>query len=422
MTSLYVTLFAISLLMAALFCTAETSFVGLQKLRLKHLVESNNPRAIRVAKIAAHPEKFLATVLIGINFFETAMATLGTVLAIELWNTEIGAAVATVLVTILTLILAEVIPKNLASAFGERIALRIAPAIELTSIILYPFVWVLSRIGMRFQHLSEDSLESRPTLTEAEMQTAITVGEQEGIIKEDQADMLHQILRFKDRPVQDIMTPRTETVWLKEDLTVGDFLVSYADHPHTRFPIFHESNDNVVGILSIKDVLVAHADAHLDESRPIRDFMRPAHFVPVTKPLGDLLTEMREQNRHLAIVINEHGGVAGIITLEQVIEEIVGDIKDELSSPDEDIVPIDESNFKLDGALRIDEANDQLQLGLPSGNYTTVAGFILAHLGHLPRAGEQLKYHNLRLTINRMEGLKIEEILVTREKDAATTL
>jgi putative hemolysin len=408
--------------MAALFCTAETSFVGLQKLRLKHLVESNNPRAIRVAKIAAHPEKFLATVLIGINFFETAMATLGTVLAIELWNTEIGAAVATVLVTILTLILAEVIPKNLASAFGERIALRIAPAIELTSIILYPFVWVLSRIGMRFQHLSEDSLESRPTLTEAEMQTAITVGEQEGIIKEDQADMLHQILRFKDRPVQDIMTPRTETVWLKEDLTVGDFLVSYADHPHTRFPIFHESNDNVVGILSIKDVLVAHADAHLDESRPIRDFMRPAHFVPVTKPLGDLLTEMREQNRHLAIVINEHGGVAGIITLEQVIEEIVGDIKDELSSPDEDIVPIDESNFKLDGALRIDEANDQLQLGLPSGNYTTVAGFILAHLGHLPRAGEQLKYHNLRLTINRMEGLKIEEILVTREKDAATTL
>jgi putative hemolysin len=419
--TLYLILFVIALVLAGLFCSMETAFIGLQKLRIKHLARTGDPRAARVVRIIEHPEKFLATVLLGINFFETAVATLGTIITVKLVGNEgIAAAVATAAITIITLVIAEVIPKNLGARYGEAMALRLTGFVEVSALVLFPIVWVLSRIGLGFQKIGVDGEHvKRPTLSAAEMQTAVNIGEAEGVLDETEAEMITEVLRFSQRIVREIMTPRTEVTWVQKGLTYGEFLRTYQDHPHTRFPVFEGTPDNVVGILSIKDVLVAQASGECAPDQKIAKLVRPAYFVPTSKRLGELLAEMRERNHHLTIVISEFGGVAGIVTLEQMIEEIVGDIGDELLHKEQDVVTIDERTFKVDAAMRVEDANEELQLGLPIGPYSTIAGFILSHLGRIPKQGEQFKYKNLRVAVVGMEGNKIEEVLLAREKDAA---
>lgn len=419
--NLYLILFLICLGFAAFFCATETAFISLQKLRLKHLVRINHPEVWRVARIVEHPEKFLATVLLGINFFETAVAVLGTIIAVSLWRENIGVVIATVAITILTLVFAEVIPKSIGARYGEKIALTFARPIEFISVLLFPFVYILSHLGLRFTKLGGKATETEPLLSEAEILTAISVGEAEGVVAEEEAEMVHKVFKFGDRPVREAMTPRTEIAWVEEGTRLADFLDIYRDSPHSRFPVFKESTDNVVGILSIKDVLMAEATDSLSRQDVIDSLVRPAYFVPETKRLGELLGEMRDNNYHVALIVDEFGGVAGIITLDQLVEEIVGSIGDELAGKGEEFVAIDANTFEVEGGLRVEEANEELGLGLPTGDYETVAGFILFHLGHIPKPGGQLKYKNLKLAITEMRGMKIEKILITRESDATTT-
>ncbi len=416
---IYVILFIFCLAAAGFFCSAETAFIGMQKLRLQHLVHSNHPRAKTVAKIVEQPSKFLATVLLGINFFETAVATLGTLIAINLWGENLGTAIATIVITIVTLVLAEFIPKSLGSRYGEKLALLYAVPIEIIATMLYPFVFILNRIGLRFTGPEDKEGEAKPTLSEEEFHTAIHIGAEEGVVEEAEAEMLHKIFDFTDRPVSETMTPRTEIAWVQKGTTLAQFLDIYRDSIHSRFPVFEGTTDHVIGILFIKDVLKAQADNELQMDSVLDDLVRPPYFVPESKPMGSLLAEMKKTSSRVALIVDEFGGIAGIVTIDQLIEEIVGEIGDELEDREEDIVTIDANTYQLDGALRIDEANEELNLGLPEGQYETVAGFVLSHLGRIPRQGEHLRYKDLKLAILEMEGNKIERILVTREADAA---
>jgi putative hemolysin len=416
--SLFLILFLVSLIAAAFFCSAETAFIGMQRLRLKHLIHTKHHNAKVVAKILERPEKFLATVLLGINFFETAMATLGTVMAVSLWGENLGAAIATIIITIITLVLVEFIPKSLSTRYGERIALLYARPIEFISTIFYPFVYVLNHIGIRFTKVAEGA-EVKPTISEEEFRTAITVGEAEGVWEEEEAEMLHNAFEFADRPVSEVMQPRTEVTWLKQGTSLAAFLDIYRQLPFSRFPVYKGTTDNVVGVLSIKDVLMAQANNSLKPDSPIDELVRPVHFVPETKRLGELLAEMRDNNYHMVAVVDEYGGVAGMAALEHLTREIMGVIGDELAEKEQDFVAIDAHTFEVDAGLRIEEANEELDLGLPTGDYETVAGFILSHLGRIPKQGEHLRYKNLKLTILEMRGRKLERILVTKEKDAA---
>jgi putative hemolysin len=417
--SLFLVLFLISLAAAAFFCSAETAFIGMQRLRLKHLVHTNHPKAKIVAKILDKPEKFLATVLLCINFFETAVATLGTVMAVSLWGENLGAAIATIVITILTLVLVEFIPKSFSARYGERIALLYARPIEIISIVLYPFVYVLNHIGIRFTKVAGEGSEPRPTISEDEFRTAITVGEAEGVWEEEEAEMLHKAFEFADRPVSEVMQPRTEVTWLRQGTTLAGFLDIYRQYPFSRFPVYKGTTDNVVGVLSIKDVIMAQANQSLTLDSPIDELVRPVHFVPETKRLGELLAEMRDNNYHMVAIVDEYGGVAGIAALEQLTQEIMGVIGDELAVKEKDFVPIDAHTCEVDGGVRVEEANEELDLDLPTGDYETVAGFILSHLGRIPKQGEHLKYKDLKITIAQMHGRKIEKIQITREKDAA---
>jgi len=417
---LFVILFFLCLGCSAFFCSAETAFIGMQKLRLQYLIETGHPSAAKIAKIMEHPEKFLATVLLGINFFETAVATLGTIITVSLIrDANWAVAIATIVITIVTLVFAELIPKSLAVRYGERLALRYVKPLKIISTILYPPVYILNHIGIRFTRLVGESDIPKQTISEEEFRTAINIGEAEGVVEVSEAEMLHKVFEFTDRPVSKIMVPRTEIAWVEQGTKITDFLNLYTKGRYSRFPVYKDNTDNVVGMLHAKDVLMKLTDESVGSNSVIDELMRPAYFVPEGKRLGELLAEMRDGGHHAAIVVDEFGGIAGMVTLGQLTEEIVGDIRDELTGKDRDFTVTGDSTFQLDGGFRIEEANEELELNLPGGDYETVAGFILSHLGRIPRQGEHFKYQDLKFVITEMRGMKIEKVIVTREKSIA---
>jgi putative hemolysin len=373
-----------------------------------------------VAKIVEQPEKFLATVLLGINFFETAVATLGTIIAVSLIRNENWAvAIATIVITIVTLVFAELIPKSLAVRYGERIALRYVKPLEIIATLLYPLVYILNHIGIRFTKLVGEGEIPKPTISEEEFRTAISIGEAEGVMEGNEAEMLHKVFEFTDRPVSKIMVPRTEIAWVEQGTKLSDFLNLYTQRRYSRFPVYKDNTDNVVGMLHVKDVLMKLTDESDSRDNVIDDLLRPAYFVPEGKRLGELLAEMRDGGHHAAVVVDEFGGIAGMVTLGQLTEEIVGDIHDELTDREKDFIVTGDSTFQLDGGFRIEDANEELGLNLPGGDYETVAGFILSQLGRIPKQGEHFKYQNLKFVITEMRGMKIAKVIVTREKGAA---
>jgi len=420
--SLFPILFLVCILMAAFFCSAETAFIGMQKIRVQHLIHTGHPKAALINKIVQHPEKFLATVLLGINFFETATATMGTVMAVNWWGENVGVAVATIVVTIVTLVFAELVPKSLSARYGEKLAPFYARPIEIIATILYPLVFVLNHIGIRINKLVVQNEEPRPTISTEEFRTAITVGEAEGVVEEGTAEMLHNVFDFYSRPVREVMVPRPEVVFIEQGATIAQFLKIYEEAPMTRFPVYHERRDNVIGVVSIKDVLMAQAKGTIKADSLIDGLIRPTLFTPDTKSVRELFIEMRDNNQRMAIVIDEFGGVAGITSLTRLVEEIVGPVGDELPDAEKDYEIINEFTFQIDGSKRVDEANEQMNLGLPTGDYETVAGFVLHLLKHIPKQGDQLKYKNMKIIVTRMSGVKIEEILVTKEKVTDDTL
>ena len=412
--------FLVCLALSAFFSSAESAFISLPKLRIRYLVESDVKGAKQLAKASEKPERFLATVLLGNNLVNVAAATLGTIMAVAMLGLPWGPIIATIGVTALVLVFGELIPKTLAVHHAQRLSLLYINPLRVMEWCLYPLVLALGRIGSGFAKMIAQPEEDNRLVSEGEIRSAIDAGESEGVVEENEAEMLHKVFEFTDRPVGKIMIPRTEIAWVEQGTKVNDFLDIYTQKPYSRFPVYEDNTDNVVGILFAKDVLMKLADDSASKKTVIDDLVRTAYFIPESKHLGELLTEMRDGAYHMAIVVDEFGGIAGMVTLGQLTEEIMGDIQDELTGEDRDFVVTGDSTFQLDGGFRIEEANEELGLELPLDDYETVAGFILSHLGRIPKQGEQLKYKNLKFVITEMRGMKIEKVVVTREKDIAS--
>ena len=415
---LYVVLFIICLVLSAFFSSSETAFISLQRIRLRHMVESNVKGARRVAGMTERPEKFLSTILLGNNLVNTAAAALGTVMAVSIWG-EHGVLIATIGVTILLLVFAETTPKTIATQHAERLSLTFARPIQAISWLFTPFVYVLSWIASVFTRMVGSKSVPKSLASEEEIRTMISVGHEEGTVEEHEAKMLHRVFEFGARPVREVMVPRPEVVALEEGSTLADFFVIYAESPLSRFPIYKENMDSVVGILSVKDVLMAQAKNTVNEDDTIDSLVRPAYFAPESKHIDELFVEMRDKNYRMCVVVDEFGGTAGIVSLSRLVEEIVGEVGDELAGVEKDYEIINEYTFQIDGSMRIEEINEEMELKLPEGDYETVAGFILHLLGHIPKPNEQLRYKGLKMVITEMRGLKIENILLTKEKQAA---
>ena len=413
--------FLICLALSAFFSSAESAFIALPKLRLRYLVESGVKGAEKLAKAAEKPERVLATVLLGNNLVNVAAATLGTIMAVAAFGPVTGPIVATLGVTALILIFGEVIPKTFAVHHAQRLSLAYVNPLKIIELCLYPFVLVLDRIGLGFTKMANVSEEQKKLVSEGEILSAISAGESEGVVEQDEAKILQKVFEFTDRPVSKIMIPRTEIIWVAQGTTISDFLNLYTKGRYSRFPVYKENTDNVVGILHAKDVLTKLTDDSVDRENAIDDLVRLTYFVPESKKMGELLAEMRDGGHHAAIVVDEFGGMAGMVTITQLTEEIVGDIRDELTDKEKDFIVTGDSTFQLDGGFRVDEANEELGLNLPGGEYETVAGFILSHLGRIPKRGEQFKYQNMKFVVTEMRGMKIEKVMLTKEKGIATS-
>ena len=418
--TLYLVFLFVCLLLSAFFSSSETAFVSLQRIRIEHLVNTKVTGARRVARMIERPGKLLSTILLGNNFVNTAAAALGTALAISLWGKEYGIIIATVGVTILLLIFGETTPKTIATQHAERLSLVLARPIEIISWLLTPFVVVLSWIASGFSKLAGGAPVPRSLVSKEEIRTMILVGHKEGTVAEDEAEMLHKVFEFGNRPVRVAMVPRPEVVCIEQGTKLADFLSLYEKSPLSRFPVYQDNMDNVVGILSVKDVLMAQAKGAINNQSVIDDLVRPAYFTPETKRISQLFAEMRDKNYRMAVVVDEFGGTAGIVSLSRLMEEIVGPVGDELAAAEKEYEVINEYTFQIDGGMRIEEANEEMDLELPSGEYETVAGFVLNLLGHIPKPGEQLRYKGLKLVITEMRGVKIEKILLTKEGHAAS--
>lgn len=411
---LYLILICICLLLSAFFSSSETAFIALQKVKVKQQVSAGVAGAARVAKMMERPEKFLATILLGNNLVNTAAAALGTALAVSLWGAARGVLIATVGITVLLLIFGETIPKTIAAQHAERVSLFYIRPVEVISWLLSPAAVALGRLGGWASRLIGGEEISRALVSEEEIRTIISMGREEGVVEESEADMLHKIFEFGDRQVREVMTPRPDIIWLERDFTPADFLAIYSKFPHSRFPVYKENIDRVEGLISIKDVLMAEAEGTLQREETIAGLVRPAYFVPETKRVGELFNEMQSLGYQMAMVIDEYGGIAGMVTLEQLIEEIVGEVRDELVKETKDYAVVNEHAFQVDGGMRLDEVNDELGLQLPSGDYETVAGFVLDVLGHIPYEGEKVRYADLSLVVTEMKGMRIEKVLIER--------
>jgi len=417
--TLYLVLLILCLLLSAFFSTSETAFVSLQRIRLQHLVNTKVRGAKQVARMMEKPERLLSTILLGNNFVNTAAAALATFLAISIWG-EQGILIATIVVTIVLLIFCETTPKTIATRHAEGLSLALARPIEAISWLLTPFVVALSWIASGFSKLFGGMPVPKSLATEEEIRTMISVGHKEGTVEEEEAKMLHKVFEFGNRPVSEVMVPRTEVVWVEKGTKLADFLNLYAQSPLSRFPVYEDNRDNVVGILSVKDIVMAQAKGTISDEGVIDDLIRPAYFAPETKRISELFAEMRDKNYRMTVVVDEFGGTAGVVSLSRLMEEIVGPVGDELAAIEKEYETINEYTFQIDGGMRIEQANEEMGLELPTGDYETVAGFVLHLLGHIPKQSEQLKYKGLRIVITEMRGRKIEKIVVTKERHAAT--
>ena len=417
---LYLLLFIICLLFSAFFSGSETAFISLQRVRVEHLIANKVRGARRVGRMIAHPETFLSTVLLGNTLVNTAASALATAIAISFWG-EQGVLIATIGLTIILLIFAETTPKTIASQHAERLALIFARPLGLISWLFTPFVIVLSWIVSGFTRLVSGTSAPRSLANPEEIRTMITVGQREGTVEQPEAEMLHKVFEFGDRPIREVMVPRPQVVAIEKGSKISEFLTLYAEFPLTRFPVYQENMDNVVGILSVKDVLMAQAKGNISNESTIDDLIRPAYFAPEIKRINELFFEMRDRNYHICVVVDEYGGTAGIVSITRLVEEIVGEVGDELASVEKEFEVINEYTFQIDGSMRIEEANEEMGLELPEGDYETVAGFVLHLLGHIPKLNEQLRYKGLKLVITEMRGRKIEKILVTKEKTGSVS-
>ncbi|NQW23623.1 MAG: HlyC/CorC family transporter [SAR202 cluster bacterium] len=400
--------------LSGFFSATETAFIALPRARLMHLVRSGKPGAGRVSHIIQRPERFLATVLLGNNLVNTAAAALATVLALNLIsNKSLSVLVATFGVTTFLLLFGETMPKNVAWRRPESVAFTVSRPILLVEQALSPIVTLLQLFSNLTNRVLGISAVT-PQMGEEEIRTMIAAGAQTGTMEAAEAELLQKVFRFGDRQMREIMTPRPEIVWIEQGSTLEEFLPIYSQNTHTRFPVYQGTMENVVGVLSVKDLLAGMRSIQKDAGGTVTMNMRPAFFVPETKSVSETFFEMREGGHSLVLTVDEFGGIAGLATLMQMMEVIVGQMGEEGSAPEEPVTSLGEDAFRIDAGLAIADINEELELGLPEGDYQTLAGFILDRLGSIPEVGEVMEFDNVKITIRVMEGVKIEEVELRR--------
>ena len=405
----------ILLLFSAFFSSSETAFVSSRRSRIRHLMEGGNKKASLIHKMMEEPDKVVAAIVTGNNIVNIAASAIATSLAINLFGNE-GIGVAIGVMTFLILVVGEITPKGFAVKNAERLILAFARPLYYVIKVLSPIATGMTAITKGFIRLSGGKLDRNPFFTEEEFKMLLTMAEEEGSLEGEERERIYNVFEFSDTVAREVMTPRTDMVCLDINATLEEARNIVVKTGFSRIPVYNENVDHIVGILYAKDLLQC-SDT---DGRQLKDMVREPYYIPETKKVDELLKEMQKSKTHLAIAVDEYGGTAGIVTIEDLLEEIVGEIFDEYDKTNVPVRMIDEHTVVIDGMVPIDEVNELLGIRLPENGVETIGGFMLDQFGRIPEEGERISFDGVNFIVFKTDGVRIMKVkarIVAQEKN-----
>lgn len=389
---------------------SETALMSISKIRMRHMVEEGVKGARLLQKLLDDPNKLLGAILIGNNIVNIAASSIATTLATKILGGESGVAIATGVMTVLVLIFGEITPKSIAKQKSEKVSLMVTKPINLIVIILKPFVAVFTSIsGLFIRLFGGDPKASEPFITEEELKTMVGVSEEEGVLEDAEKEMIFNVFDFGDAQVKDVMIQRVDIVALDKEADYEEVLSVIREEQFSRIPVYDDTIDNIVGILSVKDLIIA---GEKKEEFSVLDYVREPFYTFEFKKIAEVFNEMKKSRNHLAVVLDEYGGTVGIITMEDLVEEIVGDIEDEYDDDKEMIEVIKEDEYVVDGSAKLDDISDLIGVNMESEELDSVGGLVIEELGRIPEENEEVLINNIRFIVEEVEKNRIKKVRI----------
>ena len=404
--NLQIIILVVLIVLSAFFSMSETALTSISKIRLRTMIDENVKNAKLIQSVLEEPGKLLSAILIGNNLVNIGASSLATAIIVDKYGSK-GVGIATAVLTIVILIFGEITPKTFATKNAEKISLFVIKAIKFCMIIFTPFIFILNIItGFILRLLGVKKDEKTPIITESELITMVNVSHEEGVLEIDEREMINNVVYFANSDAEDVMVPRTDIIAINVDATQEELTALFKEETCSRMPVYDETIDNIIGIISLKDLLF------VDKSKDfnIRDYMRDPFFTYESKCLKELFAEMRINRIPMAIILDEYGGTSGIVTLEDMLEEIVGDLADEYDEHDEEIKLVRDNEYIIEGTTKIEDVNEILGTNFKSEDFDSIGGFIIETFGKFPDKGDSIKIDNVKFIIEEIEKNRIEKL------------
>lgn len=405
-----IVLLIILLLMSGFFSMSETALMALSKIRIRHMVDEGVKGAKLVEKLSEDPSRLLGAILIGNNIVNIGASALATSVAVKAIG-ESGVGLVTIIMTILVLIFGEITPKSIAKQNSEKVALKVSKTINIIVKLFRPFIAVFTAISSVFiRLLGGDPKATEPFITEEELKTMVGVSEEEGVLEDVEKEMIFNVFEFADSQVKDVMVQRVDIVAVDINATYEEVIDVIKTEQFSRIPVYNQNIDDVVGILNVKDLIMASKSS---ENFKVSDYMREPYYTFEYKKIVELFKEMQKTRSHMAVVLDEYGGNVGIVTIEDLIEEIVGEIEDEYDDEtDSDIIVVKEDEYIVDGSARLDHIGDLIGVTMESEEFDSIGGLVIGELGRFPEKNEEVKVNNIRFVVEDIDKNRIKKVRI----------
>lgn len=396
------------LLLSAFFSASETALMSLSKIRIRHMVEDGVKGAKLIEKLTEDPNKLLGSILVGNNVVNIGASALATSVAVKAFG-ESGVGIATAIMTILVLIFGEITPKSIAKQRSEGVSLKVSGVVNIIVKILRPFVAIFTFISSTVLKLFGGDLnKDQPFITQEELKTMVDVGEEEGVLEEEEKEMIFNVFEFGDIQVKDVMVQRVDIVALGLDSTYDDVIDIIKEEQFSRIPVYNDSIDDIIGIMYVKDLILLNNK----DNFKVQDCIREAYYTFEFKKVTELFKEMKKSRNHMAVVLDEYGGTVGIVTIEDLLEEIVGEIEDEYDELEEEIEVVKEDEYIVDGRIRLDDLSDLIGVKMESEEFDSIGGFVIGQLGRIPEPKEEVSYENMRFVVEEIDKNRIKKVRI----------
>ena len=393
--------------LSAFFSSAETALTKVNKIRIRNLAEAGDKSAVTLTKVLEDQGKMLSAILVGNNVVNLTASSMSTTLAMNIWSNK-AVGIATGVLTLVILVFGEISPKTISTLYSEKISLKYAKIIYLFMTVMTPVIYAVNVLSSGFLRLVHvDPNRKQEAITEDELRTIVEVSHEEGVIESEEKKIINNVFDFGDSVAKDIMVPRIDMAMVEVGATYDELIDIFREEKYTRMPVYEETTDNVIGIINMKDVLLIDRN----EEFHVRDLLREPLYTYEYKNTAELMVEMRQTSNNMIIVLDEYGATAGMITLEDLLEEIVGEIRDEYDEDEEqELVEVGPGEYVVEGSMKLDDLNDLLDLELESEDYDSIGGLIIGQLDRLPEEGESVVCDGIRLVVDRLDKNRIDRV------------